>query len=80
MLLLNAKVGIVNALAIYNCTQGVRIENSAISSLTNSSFSKLGSSVLLRGGAIYSISSNVSISQSSFESNSAVNGGAIHSE
>lgn len=68
----------INSLTIQDWDHGVYIDESTVTLLTNSNFERLGGTDFKHGGAIIIDNSNVTISNSSFSSNSAIEGGAIY--
>ena len=74
---INDKISQVIELKVSNCSRGLIIENSEFSLLSKSSFSNSGSTNITNGGAVYIHNSNITISESSFTTNLAIEGGAI---
>ena len=69
---------LVDNLHIQNCTEYVLIERSMISSMQNSSFTQMGGESIKNGGSLYLVRSNMTISNSNFTENTAIDGGAIY--
>jgi len=73
-------VTLMNNLEFRNNTQVFDIRESEVESISNSSFMGNGADTLLKGGAFNLFNSKVDISNSSFNSNKALRGGAISFE
>ena len=67
----------INGLRLINNSLGISISESRVKLMTSSLLSGLGSSSVLKGGAIFIHDANLTIAQTVFSNNSAVNGGGI---
>ena len=76
--LLNDNISMITQIKIYNCSKGLEVDNSVLTLLTNSSFVYSGSSAALSGGALVLFNSNATVSNCIFNSNTAIEGGAIY--
>jgi hypothetical protein len=73
----NSELSKISNLTIYNATQGMECEQSALLLLENSDFTSWGTTDIISGGAINLIDSIFTIVNTIFEDNTAVRGGAI---
>eukprot|EP00345_Euplotes_harpa_P019284 CAMPEP_0168341028 /NCGR_PEP_ID=MMETSP0213-20121227/14419_1 /TAXON_ID=151035 /ORGANISM="Euplotes harpa, Strain FSP1.4" /LENGTH=329 /DNA_ID=CAMNT_0008347385 /DNA_START=876 /DNA_END=1865 /DNA_ORIENTATION=- len=67
----------MNSVVIRNAQKGLFLDKSEVALISNSTFYNLGSSSILKGGAIYSKSSSINVRNSTFYLNKAVDGGAV---
>jgi len=74
---MNNNIQTIQNMTIDSCPTGLKFEKSTVSSIQNSSFKNLGSTNVTTGGAIYSKSSKISILNSTFTSNFAIQGAAV---
>ena len=73
----NSKISQISSISITNSTSGFKIQGTNIDLLINATLSQLGSKTIQRGGAIYSLSSNITLQNSNLASNTAIVGGGI---
>lgn len=78
MYLLNSRVTSMSRVNLRDSTQGIYASSSQISRISNSNFTSLGNNGILKGGAIYLLNSNASVSGSNFSSNIANQGAGIY--
>jgi hypothetical protein len=71
-------IGQITNLNVTNCTHHLLFESSNITSISSSYFDTIGGTDMLRGGSIYTLNTNLSISDSNFINNKAVKGAAIY--
>ena len=67
----------INLLNIYNVSQGIQIKSSNISIMQNCQFTRIGSSTIKQGGALYLEDTSMHLINVSFENNTARIGGAV---
>ena len=68
----------IGGLTINNCSRGLILESTSIGILSNSTISNSGSNNVNYGDAMYILNSNVTITNSTFITNTASEGGAIN--
>ena len=73
-----SNINIIESLIIQNADSGLFIRYSNITSINNIQISNVGSSSIIKGGAIYWESWNLNIKNSTFSSNKATYGSAIY--
>lgn len=78
--LLSNNVNVITKLSIVNCARGLVIASSIISTIEHSNFTNLGSALIRKGGAISLEDSSINISKNVFNTNSALEGGAVNYE
>ena len=76
--IVDSKILSLVKLDIKRCKKALNIYNSVVNSIANSVFDNNGGFDELKGGAIVIYNSDVTIKNSTFTSNTAVSGGAIH--
>jgi hypothetical protein len=78
---INVKTTTINQITnlnVTNCSNHLSFESTNITLISNSHFDTVGSSDLNKGGSIYTLNTNLSISDSNFINNKAVEGAAIY--
>ena len=70
----------IDGCSITQCSLALLSDNSIISSITNSRFDSNGNTSQTQGGAIRMVNSQISIQNTTFVNNTAINGGAISFE
>jgi predicted outer membrane repeat protein len=78
VILRNSHVREIKNVTISLSVSPLIVENSRIEALSESTFAHNGNSNVLRGGALYLLNSDLNISNSSFENNTAESGGAVY--
>lgn len=73
-----SRVTMINGLKVLNNSFGISASESSVSLMTNSLLSELGAASVLKGGAIFMHDANLTITQTTFTSNSAADGGGIY--
>ena len=73
-----SNVTIIDSFSANNWTTTILIESSNIQSVINSNFMNIGGTNSFKGGALYILNSNLTIDNTSFINNTAVDGGAIY--
>ena len=73
-----SNVTIIDSFSANNWTTTILIESSNIQSVINSNFMNIGGTNSFKGGALYILNSNLTIDNTSFVNNTAVDGGAIY--
>ena len=76
----SSKLSNIDSILMQNCLSWIEFHNSQINLITNSTFDTWGQSSTIMGGAIYSSYSNLTVNNSIFKNNSAIEGGAIYFE
>jgi hypothetical protein len=71
-------IGQITNLNVTNCTHHLLFELSNVTLISSSYFDTIGSTDMLKGGSIYTLNTNLSISESNFINNKAVKGAAIY--
>ena len=64
--------------SVSNSTSGIRFQGCNVEGITNLSLSNLGSSTIIKGAGIYSLSSNITILNSLLISNKAISGAGVY--
>ena len=77
ILIVKSNVYMMNEIQINNAHQSIRIEKSHIDIFQNSQLSFSGSEQMVKGGAIYVENSNMTMTNITFDSNTAQIGGAV---
>jgi predicted outer membrane repeat protein len=78
MILRRSHLREIKKISIISSISPLIVENSRIQALSDSTFAHNGNANVFRGGALYLLNSDVSISNSSFVNNTAESGGAVY--
>ena len=71
-------IQLIDNFHVYNSSNDITLDKSVINLVKNSSFIKVGTSNIRRGGAVYLTNSNATFEDTTFDSNKAIKGGAIY--
>jgi hypothetical protein len=70
----------VKHLTIKNCSQALFVKNSNVTTISESEFINNGNNEIRKGGALHLLKSNVTLINSIFQQNTAIDGAGIYFE